>query len=170
MFADFKWRGFKRYAPFPSFHPRHQYQHSIYPGIYSNRMFCKMNSARRWHNSFRIIGQTRSCRLRNLPLDLLRILSGTRKHLAFVDNQLPNRFPMPAHTMVCTSAVVTRWTIEHDVHATLPKWSGFGWCITNIEIFIHNLCWWFWSGKQPWVTAGTFFEVPWGTEERQKTT
>jgi len=71
--------------------------------------------------------QTWSCRLKNFPLDLLRMSGRTRKHLAFVGNQVLNRFLMPTHAMVCTSAVVARWTIEHDVHATLPEWPGFGW-------------------------------------------
>jgi len=66
--------------------------------------------------------QTWSCRLKNFPLDLLRMSSRTRKHLAFVGNQVLNRFLMPTHAMMCTSAVIARWTIEHDVHATLPEW------------------------------------------------
>jgi len=116
--------------------------------------FTRIECSARW--TFRIIGQTWSCRLKIFPLDLLRMLSGTRKHLAFVGNQVLNRFLMPTHAMVCTSAVIARWTIEHDVHATLPEWPGFGWCITKTEIFI-SLCWWFWFGKQP---TGTFFGVP----------
>jgi len=86
--------------------------------------------------------QTWSCRLKNFPLDLLRMSSRTRKHLAFVGNQVLNRFLMPTHAMMCTSAVIARWTIEHDVHATLPEWPGFGWykdwCRDQVLVNITN--------------------------------